>query len=121
MKCGFSRFILGRRPRIPHSVISRWATRLTQRAAKDFSNIAASEVAFRWGDTFVASTLTDAQQAELARQLRSATYGQASQEMQLGNERYLATTVELSPDAQPRGFSDRFEIVRQSHSISDGI
>jgi signal transduction histidine kinase/CheY-like chemotaxis protein len=73
---------------------------IDQRAAKDFSKIASSEVAFRWGDTFVASTLTDAQQAELARQPQRDSAG--SQETQIGNERYLATTVELPPDAQPR-------------------
>jgi signal transduction histidine kinase/CheY-like chemotaxis protein len=69
-------------------------------AAKDFSKIASSDVAFRWGDIFVASTLTNAQQGELARQPQRDSAG--SQETQIGDERYLATTVELPPDAQPR-------------------
>jgi signal transduction histidine kinase/CheY-like chemotaxis protein len=73
---------------------------IDERAAQDFSKIASSDVAFRWGHTFVASTLTEAQQGELARQLQRDSAG--SQETQIGNERYLATTVELPPDAQPR-------------------
>jgi signal transduction histidine kinase/ActR/RegA family two-component response regulator len=72
---------------------------IDERAAKDFGKIASSDVAFRWGDTFVASTLTEAQQGELARQPQGDSAG--SQETQIGNERYLATTVELPPDAQP--------------------
>ena len=72
---------------------------IDERAAKDFSKIASSDVAFRWGDTFVASTLTDAQQSELARQPQRDAAG--SQETQIGDERYLATTVELPPAAQP--------------------
>ena len=73
---------------------------IDERAAKDFGKIASSDVAFRWGDTFVASTLTEAQQGELARQPQGDSAG--SQETQIGDERYLATTVELPPDAQPR-------------------
>ena len=73
---------------------------IDERAAQDFSQIASGDVAFRWGDTFVASTLTDAQQGELARRLQRNSAG--SQETQIGNERYLATTVELPPEAQPR-------------------
>jgi len=73
---------------------------IDERAAKDFSKIASSDVAFRWGDTFVASTLSASQQGELARQPQRDSAG--SQETQIGNERYLATTVELPPDAQPR-------------------
>jgi signal transduction histidine kinase/ActR/RegA family two-component response regulator len=73
---------------------------IDEHAARDFSKIAASDVAFRWGDTFVASTLTPAQQAELGRQPQRDSAG--AQETQIGKERYLATTVELPPDAQPR-------------------
>jgi len=73
---------------------------IDERAAKDFSKIASSDVAFRWGDTFVASTLTPAQQAELERHPQRDSAG--AQETQIGKERYLATTVALPPDAQPR-------------------
>jgi signal transduction histidine kinase/CheY-like chemotaxis protein len=72
---------------------------IDERAARDFSKIAASDVAFRWGETFVTSTLTSAQQAELGRQPQRDAAG--SQETQIGKERYLATTVVLPPDTQP--------------------
>jgi signal transduction histidine kinase/CheY-like chemotaxis protein len=79
---------------------------IDERAAEDFSKIASSDVAFRCGDTFVASTLTSAQQAELARQPQQAQQTQGdsagSQQTQIGDERYLATTVVLPPDTQPR-------------------
>ncbi len=73
---------------------------IDERAAEDFSKIASSDVAFRWGDTFVASTLTSAQQAELGRQPPGDAAG--SRQTEIGNERYLATTVALPPDTQPR-------------------
>jgi signal transduction histidine kinase/ActR/RegA family two-component response regulator len=69
-------------------------------AARDFGNIAESEVAFFSSTTVVASTLEPAQQADLVKQLwRSATPvsdTSAPEDVQLGHERYLARTVSLS-------------------------
>lgn len=69
------------------------------RAAQDFGSIAASEVAFYSGDTLVVSTLSPAQQSILAQRTQG---GQPSsegfpEEVKLGPERYLATSVSLSP------------------------
>jgi nitrogen fixation/metabolism regulation signal transduction histidine kinase len=77
---------------------------IDERAAEDFSKIASSDVVFRCGDTLVASTLTSAQQAELGRQPQQPPQGDSAgtQETQIGDERYLATTVVLPPDTQPR-------------------
>jgi len=74
-----------------------------QRAARDFSNIASSEVAFHFGDIPVASTLAGPQQIELAHQLsgRSKNLSGVPQEIQLGAERYVVATVSLSPDGGP--------------------
>jgi signal transduction histidine kinase len=74
-----------------------------ERAARDFGNIASSEVAFDYGNTPVASTLPAAQQGELTRQIRDHTKNPSAvaQEIQVGGERYLATTVGLSPDDGP--------------------
>jgi len=71
-------------------------------AANDFSNIASSQVSFQFRDGIVASTLTAAQQAELSSQLRQSTpkMPDAAETIQLGSERYLATTVRLSTDAE---------------------
>ena len=74
------------------------------RAAKDFGTVASSEVAFESGSTLVASTFAAPQQLELARRLSGASSKEAAggQEIQLGNEHYLATTVALSVKTDPR-------------------
>ncbi len=83
---------------------------IDERAAKDFSKIASSDVAFRWGDTFVASTLTDAQQAELARQPRArfgGVAGNANRQRTIsGDDGGVASRRAAARD------SDRIEIVR---------
>ena len=72
-------------------------------SARDFGNIAASEVAFYSGDTLIATTLPSDQQAELAGQFRDSPRGSTEipDEVRLGRERYLATSVSLSPDGGP--------------------
>jgi signal transduction histidine kinase/CheY-like chemotaxis protein len=69
------------------------------RAARDFSNIAASEVAFYSGDALVASTLSPSQQQVLAEKLHGSqpVPRGVPEEWELGTERYLSTTVNLSP------------------------
>ena len=73
-----------------------------QFAAKQFGGLAASEVAFYSGDTIIASTFAPAQQSALALQLRKTASDRPSlsQEVQLGNERYLASTLTLSPGSE---------------------
>ena len=75
---------------------------IQSRAAQDFSSIVASDVAFYYGDTLVASTLETSQQGALA-----AVQGDVSrndpgtpQEIQLGAERFLVSTVSLSPQGR---------------------
>ena len=71
---------------------------IDEQAAREFGNIASSEVAFQSGNTVVASTLGKTQQAELTRQLGSSPErGTDPKEIQIGREDYLATTVSLSP------------------------
>jgi signal transduction histidine kinase len=76
---------------------------IDERAARDFSNIASSEVTFHFEDISVASTLAPAQQTELARQLSggSRNVSGTPQEIQLGAERYVVETVNLSPNGGP--------------------
>jgi signal transduction histidine kinase len=73
---------------------------IESRAAKDVSSIASSDVAFYCGDTLVATTLTAALHTELATPLRDRSNDPsgAPREIQLGKERFLMTTVSLSPD-----------------------
>jgi len=68
------------------------------RAAQEFASVASSEVAFAFEGTPVASTLNPSLQAELARQIRGHKPNSSGneQEIQLGSERYLAETVDLS-------------------------
>jgi signal transduction histidine kinase len=74
-----------------------------ERAARDFSKIASSEVVFNFGDIPVASSLHAAQQGDVARQIRERSKNPSgeAQEIQIGAERYLAETVSLSPDRGP--------------------
>ncbi|PYU74124.1 MAG: hypothetical protein DMG49_05125 [Acidobacteria bacterium] len=71
--------------------------------AKSFGEVAASEVAFRWAGIMMASTFAPGQQQELSRQLAAlpATAPDTSQEIQLGSERYLVTTVSLLSGTGP--------------------
>ena len=72
-------------------------------AARDFSNIASSEVVFHFGDIPVASTLAAAQQSDLARQLSGSAMNLSGtpREIQLGAERFVVATVSLSPEGGP--------------------
>jgi len=65
--------------------------------ARELSRVAASEVAFRYGDTIVRSTLKPAQEAELLRVTlgRSANGTQDAEQIRLGDERFLAASVNL--------------------------
>jgi signal transduction histidine kinase len=76
---------------------------VNERAAKEFASIASSEVAFNIGDTLVASTLGRVDQSQLARKLRERAQASSNdaQEFQLGSERYLARTVNLSSQGEP--------------------
>ena len=71
-------------------------------AVTDFRNVAASDVAFFYGDTLVATTLDAGHQTALVDLLRSQNRSsrQISQEVQLGNEKFVVTTVGLSGDSE---------------------
>jgi signal transduction histidine kinase len=76
---------------------------IDDRIASQVSRIAASQVAFYYGDTVVRSTLSPAQEAELARHspVHSGPATPDPEELQLGDERFLATSVELAPGKTP--------------------
>jgi signal transduction histidine kinase/ActR/RegA family two-component response regulator len=71
---------------------------IDQQAAKDSSNIVASEVAFFFGNTLIASTLSADQQAELAGKIPGPMA--LPEEIKLAQERYLETCVQLSPGGE---------------------
>ena len=76
---------------------------IDDKVASQVSRIAASQVAFFYGDTIVRSTLTPSQETERARQrvVRSAPDVAEPEEVQLGDERFLGTSLELSARKTP--------------------
>src|SRR5580700_568545 len=71
--------------------------------ASQVSRIAASQVAFYYGDTIVKSTLDPTHEAELARHsiVHSPPGIPEPEQVQLGDERFLATSLELAADKAP--------------------
>src|SRR5882762_5610516 len=67
--------------------------------ARELSQVAASQVAFLYGDTLVRSTLSPLQETDLIQEAgRSLTDSRLEpKEIQLGQERFLATRVDLAP------------------------
>ena len=72
--------------------------RVDDRAAKDFSVIASSEVAFFHGSNPVASTLAGLDGTSLLAGLRFGSGADAPVEFQVGKERYIASALSLSSD-----------------------
>lgn len=72
---------------------------IDQRVAHEVSRVSASEVAFRYGTAVVASTLSPRQEAELIRQTENLALNipTKSDEIQLGAERFIRTSVDLAP------------------------
>jgi signal transduction histidine kinase len=71
--------------------------------ARNLSRMAASEVAFRYGDAIVRSTLKPAQESELLRVAPRTSTGGLPQgdQIPLGEEQFLATSVDLSTPGGP--------------------
>jgi signal transduction histidine kinase len=76
---------------------------IDDRVARDLSRVAASEVAFRYGDSIVRSTLKPAQESELLRVAPRTETGGPPQgdQIRLGEERFLATAVDLPTPGAP--------------------
>jgi signal transduction histidine kinase len=66
--------------------------------ARNFSNVASSEAVFRYGNEIAASTLSAEANGLLEQQFRAGIGNRlgTEQEIQIGSERYLGTTVRLS-------------------------
>ncbi|MBI1741399.1 MAG: HAMP domain-containing protein [Candidatus Koribacter versatilis] len=69
---------------------------IDDRVARELSQVAASEVAFRYGDAIVRSTLKPSQEVELLRAGKATP-----DQVRLGEERFLTTSVDLSSPATP--------------------
>jgi len=71
--------------------------------ARELSQVAASQVAFMYGGTLVRSTLAPLQEGQLCEQVESGLIDSRVEpkEIQLGQERFLATLVDLAPGVTP--------------------
>ncbi len=70
--------------------------------ARELSQVAASQVAFLYGHTLVRSTLSPSQETELTQHADlSSNDALQAREIQLGQERFLATKVDLAPGQNP--------------------
>jgi len=74
---------------------------IDDRIAHDISQVAAGQVAFAAEHSIVCSTLTPAQEPELERQSAALGSSQATDPIQLANERFLGTALELNPSGSP--------------------
>ena len=71
---------------------------IDDRVASDISRVSASQVAFAYGKSLVVSTVQAQQREELVRAVgRLTAQGGGTRQLQLGNERFLATSVAMSP------------------------
>ena len=64
--------------------------------AQEVGRTAASQVAFRYGDSVVVSTLSSAAESGLAASLARSSTRSRPEDLQLGGERFLSTSIELS-------------------------
>jgi signal transduction histidine kinase len=74
---------------------------IDDRVLQEMSSIAAGQVAFRYDNAIVRSTLPPEQEAELSRRGFVARSAAPPGEIELGKERFLVTSVELAPDRAP--------------------
>jgi len=74
---------------------------INEQLAQDIGRVAASQVAFRYGGPIVRSTLSPAQENELQQSLSQDTVSSEPDTIQLGKERFLATSVALPPETTP--------------------
>jgi signal transduction histidine kinase len=76
---------------------------IDDRVARDLSRVAASEIAFRYGAAIVRSTLKTAQETELLQVAPHTAAGGPPQgdQIRLGEERFLATSVDLPTPGAP--------------------
>jgi signal transduction histidine kinase len=70
---------------------------IDERVAAQIGRIANSRVAFYYDDAVVTSTLTPANRLELMKQNLAGAQGSQPVSLELGKERFLATTLDLSP------------------------
>ncbi|MCI0347931.1 MAG: ATP-binding protein [Acidobacteriales bacterium] len=75
---------------------------VSDNVANEVGRLSGSEVAFQVETAIAASTLSPAQEAELGKTLAAANSPSAVQDLHLGGERFLASSVTVGPAIVPR-------------------
>src|SRR5262249_37153840 len=68
------------------------------RRANDLGRISSSHLAFRYGNEIIVSTLSSLMELQLEQQIRNRA---APREIQIDKERFLTSSIELTPGAHP--------------------
>jgi len=74
---------------------------IDQRVAAQIGRVAGGRVAFYYGDAIVISTLVPANQSELRAEKLTSSQKSQPMSVELGRERFLATTLDLSSPGSP--------------------
>ncbi len=101
---------------------------IDQKVAQELSGVASSEVAFRIGNTLVASTFAGRPGEQMEKLAGSADEGGQAREMELGRERYLTATVRISAaDDEPvfltvfKSFDKASAFLKELNGILTGL
>jgi two-component system cell cycle sensor histidine kinase/response regulator CckA len=95
------------------------------RDVSDLRRISSSQVVLRYGGNIVVSTLNPLKEWELAPQIKDRS---APQQVQIDNERYLASSVELTPGTRPavsltvlKSYNDATAVLNRLYHLLFGI
>jgi signal transduction histidine kinase len=93
------------------------------RLAQEVSRVASSQVAFRYQDSLVVSTLPPGQEAELVRQLQSSPPRSINQpkEIKLQEEEFLANSLQLTRQSEPAVYLDVLKSTDQATFFLNGL
>jgi len=75
--------------------------RIDEQLAQDIAGVASSDVAFHYGDALVVATVSSEQADPLGEHLSTTASGSPASNVEIGAERFLATSVDVIPETVP--------------------
>ena len=87
--------------------------------ASEISRVAGGHVAFYFGNQIVKSTLTPEEGEATGDTASAQSISHSSDSIQLGNERFLAASVDLAPEGANSGSSDCAQVLRSGYICAD--
>lgn len=96
---------------------------IDDRVAKEVSRVASSQVAVRYENSLVVSTLPTEQETELVGELQNLPHPSTDQprEISLGDEQFLATSVRLARSSDPAVYLDVLKSYDQATRFLSGL